>query len=271
MKAKNNRIERNKIMFNQMNQNTQGMEEVKEKDSLGGNLKNTGLYDAVIDLAYTTKADSGALGFAVVFKFEDGSTHRLQEWITSGDTKGNKPYYERDGKKIPLPGFTKISAITEMLMGKPLADFTDSDAETKTIKLWDGKQSKEVPTDVPMITALLGKKVKLGLLQVRTNKQEKQNGKYVNTAEDRTLNEADKVFNENGFTLQEIEANFDEPDFINKWKEKYGTKLVDRYKEIKGGASNTNKSSMFGDKGGQQSKPANSLFSKPDDSDSASE
>lgn len=258
-------------MFDQMNQNTQGMEEVKEKDSLGGNLKNSDLYDAVVDLAYTTKADSGALGFTIVFKLEDGSTQRLQEWITSGDAKGNKPYYERDGKKIPLPGFTKISAITEILMSKPLADFTDSDAETKTIKLRNKEQKKEIPTDVPMITGLIGKKVKIGLLQVRANKQEKQGKNYVDTAEERIFNEVNKVFNENGFTLEEIDANFDEPDFINKWLDKNKGKLDDRYKEIKGGASNTNKSSMFGDKGGQQSKPANSLFSKPSDSESDSE
>jgi hypothetical protein len=249
-------------MFNSMNQEAQNMDIPEEKDSFGGNVKETGLYPAIVDLAYVKPAASGALMFNVVFKYEDGSTTQLSECIQSGDAKGNKPYYVKDGKQIALPGFTKISAITELLMGKELAQFTDADAETKTIKLWDGKQSKEVPTDVQMVTALIGKKVQLGLHKVSTNKQAKQGNAYVDTNERRTINEVDKVFNEAGFTASELKAQAESPEWITKWAEKYGTEEIDKFKEVKGGTTKPSGGSMFNKPKEGDTAPTNSLFNK---------
>lgn len=224
-------------MFSQMNQSAQQMEKPEEKDSFGGNVKQTGVYPATIDLAFIKTAASGALMFNIVWLLEDGSKFSMQECIQSGNEKGNKPYYVKDGRQIALPGFTTISAITEMLMNKPLDQFQDSDAETKTIKLYDATQGKEVPQDVPFITALKGKQALLGLHCVETNKQVKQGNTYVDTNEKRTMNVLDKVFDANGFTLSERTAQLESPDWVNKWREKYGNETIDKFEEVKATAS----------------------------------
>lgn len=249
-------------MFNQMNQDAQKMETVVEKDSFGGNLQPTGLQKAVIDIAYVTNsAKSNAAMFNIVFKTDDGATLRMSECIISGDEKGNKPYYidKKTKKEVPLPGFTTISTICTLLIGKGLNEFTDADAVVKTIKLYDSKQSKEVPTDVKVIEALCGKKVQIGVLQVRGNKQDTN---YNDTSEERVYNRIDKVFDEKGFTATELQAQLEAPEWINAWAEKYGTAQVDEYKEVKpkaGMGAPKSGTSMFANNSGE-TKPTNSLF-----------
>lgn len=257
-------------MFSEMNQNANDMKKPEDKDTFGGSVKDTGIYPAEIDLAFIKKADSGALMFNITFLLEDKSKFSISECIQSGDAKGNKPYYidKKSQEKVALPGFTTISTITELLLGKSLDQFTDADVETKTINLYSAQHSKEIPQDVPFVTALKGLKVNLGLLKVVTNKQVKQGTSYVDTNEKREINELNKLFDAGGFTLSERKAQLEEPNWINEWKTKFGNETVDRFKEVKSSPSamkpQNQASGMFASKGGEQqaTNQGSSLFAQ---------
>jgi hypothetical protein len=126
-----------------------------------------------------------------------------------------------------LPGFTTVNDLALLTTGQPLAN---AETENKVIKLWNKEQEKEVPTEVPCITALHGKPVKLGILEEITFKQVKDaNGNYQDTSETRTSNVINKVFHAStGKTVNEYKAKVETAEFINKWKEKWDGKPNDK-------------------------------------------
>ena len=100
--------------------------------------------------------------------------------------------YQMMVQKNYLSGFTTVNDLALLTTGQLLANAT---TENKVIKIWNKDQAKEVPTEVPCITALHGKPIKLGILEEITFKQTKDaNGNYVDTAETRTSNVINKVF-----------------------------------------------------------------------------
>lgn len=238
---------------------TGGMEHVEERDSLGGGVLDGGVYPFRIEVAYTLKADSGALGFTTIFMNRDGQKITNTQYITGGDAKGNKPYYVRDGKKIPLPGYSHVDFMTDLLLNKPL---TQLESQEATLKIWNKDAGKEVPTKVTVYPELRGKDVLLGLTKVRENKSKKVGKDYVPTAEERVFNEVDKFFDaETGKTKTELRGG-EEATFIEKWKAKFEGQLVDKYKEIKGAPqSGATGGSPFGD---DSSSPSQSLFGDND-------
>lgn len=84
---------------------------------------------------------------------------------------------------------------------------------------------------------LVGKAIKLGILEVRENKSKKNDstGKYEPTNEERTYNTIDKFFRESDErTTEEIKGQIAKAEFINKWREKNADKLQDKYKPVTG-------------------------------------
>jgi len=63
-----------------------------------------------VDSAYLTKSQGGALAFNIKFVKENGSFIDMQEWIKSGDEKGNKSTYtdKKTGSERPLPGVNNM-------------------------------------------------------------------------------------------------------------------------------------------------------------------
>jgi len=70
-----------------------------------------------IDSAYIDKADSGAMSFNVKFVKENGAFIDMQEWIKSGEAKGNKSTYtdKKNGKEKPLPGIINVQHFLKIL------------------------------------------------------------------------------------------------------------------------------------------------------------
>lgn len=233
---------------------TSGMESVEERDSLGGRILEGGASVFKIEAAYTQKAKSGALMFYTMLVNGDGQKLTDTQCVASGDTKGNKPYYEKDGKKIPLPGYSHVEFMSDLILGKKLSELQSQEA---TIKLWNKDQGKEVPTKVTAYPELHGKKVMVGVKKIRDNKM--TGPRYdIPTAEERVYNEVDKYFDaETGKTKTELRGGSD-AEFLSKWRDKYEGKLVDNYTEVKGGAqSGATGSSPFGSDSGS---PSSSLF-----------
>jgi hypothetical protein len=199
-------------------------------DTLGvAYTKDTGLYPCIVDMAYLGKSAKGAMSLNLHLRLaSDNSIIRQTLWVTSGDAKGNRNFYINNGKKFLLPGMQLADQIAHITTGQELGDLTP---EPKTIKLWDRDAQAEKPTEVPVLTEMLNKKLVIGLLKIRKNRREQNaEGEYVPVRAERIYNEIDKVFHESGHSVTEKETGV-EAEFHQQWASKYGDRMVDNYDE----------------------------------------
>ena len=171
------------------NLKTDGLEQAK--DTLGGGfVKESGIYLATIKQMIGGSSENGALNVMVLATLPDGSEYRETIYVSNRE---GLPYYERDNKKIPLPGFTIIDDICMMTVGAPLSEVQ---WEEKTVKLYNRDAGAEVPTSANCIEGVTGEKVYLGIQKILANKTKKNDltNKYEDIAEERQYNSIDKVF-----------------------------------------------------------------------------
>ena len=214
----------------------------------GGFAWESGVYDAVVKMVHLHQADSKAVSFNVELENRDGKSLKETFWIKSGNEKGNKTYYTKDGKNYPLPGYSVAESLCIAATGLDLAECMKA-VEKKTIKIYNHEQGKEVPTEVPVIMDLLDKPVKVAVHQITENKRKKNDatGKYENTGETRTINECKFFGNTEGKTADEIKSK-SEAIMFDKWAEKNTGTVIDKTDKgasvpsaaaIMGGQSNT--------------------------------
>lgn len=187
------------------------------KDVLGGGfIVDSGVYAGEIKLAFAGVSKNGARSLTVHVQLDGGREFRETMYVTN--RKGEN-FYERDGKKNPLPGFTTANDLALLATGQDLAS---QDVEEKVVKLYDFDQKAEVPTKVQALTSLHGKRVQLGILRQTVDKKKADgNGNYVPTGETRDENVIDKVFHaETGKTVSEYTRQLDDAEFLPQWKEK---------------------------------------------------
>jgi len=207
--------------------------ETPNADTLGGGfVKPTGLYGCIVDLAYLSKAASGAMALNLHLKVaSDKSIIRQTLYVTTGDSKGNRNYYTTaEGKKKLLAGMAMGELISTITTEKPLAKHTP---EEKTVNLYDFTAQAEKPTKVDALTEMIGKPILVGLHKVRTNKVTKDGkGGYNTLAEERFVNEIDKVFYPDGASVTEKKAK--SPALFHKsWQDKYDADFVrEDYKAV---------------------------------------
>jgi hypothetical protein len=228
-----------------------------EEDRLGGAaLLDSGAYPAKVNLAWVTESSGGAMCINVNFNV-DGREVRQRFYATSGRAKGQKNYYEtKDGEKRYLPGYNIANALCLLTVGKELQAM---DHEKKVIKLYDPQAKAEVPTEVPVLTDLIGQEIILGVLRQTVDKVAKNDaGAYQPTGETREENEVDKLFrHRDSLTSAEIRAGVDEPKFLESWKAKWTGEIRDKST----GGAGTTKASAAGKTGtGGSGKPTESLF-----------
>jgi hypothetical protein len=213
------------------NLTTNGLEETQ--DRLGGGFRplESGAYTGKIKLAYAGKAASSNAQSVTIVLAHAGGEYRETFWITN---KEGKNYYERDGKKNALPGFSIVDDLCVVTTNKGLAQ---QGAEDKVVNLYDFDQKKEVPTSVPMLVELIGKEVTFGIRKELRNKQAKDgNGVYQDTAEEREENVTDKIFHyPSNLTVVEAKKGIQTPTFYGAWVERNKEQTRDR-RTIKDGA-----------------------------------
>lgn len=198
----------------------------QEKDTLGGGgfVWDTGLYDVVIDSVYMDQSKGGAYSLNFVFKTAEGKELRNTQYVTSGTAKGTRNYYEKDGKKHYLPGFTAANDIAVAATGKELSGL---EMEDKIVEIYDFDLKKKVPTTKPVFMEMIGKTFKLGVQKVKEYKNIKNDaGDYVPGPDIKEFNEVAKSFNNEGLTSVEAKAGITEPEFVNKWLERNGADFV---------------------------------------------
>lgn len=193
----------------------------QSQDTLGGGgAFDSDVYTGEIVLAYAGESSGGARSVTVHVDV-NGRTYRETIYVTSGKEKGQKNYYERGGKKVPLPGFTHANDLALLSTGQPLSAQT---MEEKVVELYNFDERKEVPTKVMAITSMMGKQVSLGILKNIEDKTKKNDstGAYEATGETRETNNIDKVFHaETGKTVSEFVAKAENAEFIEKWRAKF--------------------------------------------------
>ena len=200
----------------------------QEKDSIhrGFSALPSDLYKLAIKKAYVTKAKSGAVAVNIVFATAEGKEIRMQEYVLSGDAKGNKNYYEKDGIKYFLPGYNQINALALLTVGKELPQLK---TEKQKIMLYSYDAGQEVATEVDVFTELTNKVILAGVLHTIEDKTKKDDntGKYEPTGETREINTIDKFFHpESKKTVAEIKGKADAV-FVDKWVEAWKDKIND--------------------------------------------
>lgn len=216
----------------------------QEKDTLGGGsfeLLESDVYTLRVKNAYFTTSSGGAVGLKLELLVKDKGTsdnpyiYRETLWVTN---KQGQQYYERDGKKIPLPGFTHARNICLVCANKPLHQMKTTE---KIVKEYDSTAKAEVDKSVPVLSELEGKVFKGAILHTRANKmvQNQETKAWVETNEEAFSNSLAKVFTMDGRTLGEQLADKD-PEFMTKWLEKYKGKLNDKFKAGKSVSPSTN-------------------------------
>jgi len=213
-----------------------GTVQVIEKDTLGGGkfTLDSGVYEFTIKSMYPVKNKGGSTSMQLVletadkktfnpciyFMDKDGSMTTISNW---GDTKG---------KKVDTFGKQHLDAICRMAVGKSLVEVSASEEKKTVIKQF----TKDEKIQVDMYMDVIGKKVTLGILETRVNKQAQDaTGKYVPINEERIENSISKIFSNEGFTKEELDKKLTTPVFIEAWKEKFEGKLQDKFKAVVGG------------------------------------
>lgn len=211
--------------------------ESQDQDKLpqkGGFTLKTGIHDMIVDVAYLEKSAKGATCVCLNLKKTDGSktVYKHKIYITTGDKKHNRYYFTtKEGKKVELAGYALGNLVSQITAGKDLRDLT---SEKKMVKVWDFEASEEKAKEFPVLTELNGKKLRVGMLEVRDNKMvHLGGGKFKKIAKDRNFNEISKVFHIDGMTVAEKKADATAPEFIKTWMGEYPDgKVDDRYTPI---------------------------------------
>lgn len=251
------------------NLSNDGLEE--SQDRLGGYApKETDIYSGTVSNAFVGTAQSGAMNITFMFDF-GGTEYRETVYITNKDGQNYFLGKDKDGKptgkKNPLPGFTIADDICVCAAGAPLSEL---EPEEKIVKIYNPESKKEEPKSVPVITALLGKPISLAIFKVLENKSKKNDstGEYEDTAEERTVNQIEKVFHtETKMTTVEARNGQTEGKFWDAWLEKNKGQVKDKrsIKDGQGGATGAPKSNRpvgGPPQAGNAGAPRKSLFGK---------
>lgn len=227
------------------------------RDSVGNYIRSSDLYPCTITMAYLLKSKGGALGVHCTFKDATDVEYKQSLWITSGTAKGGKNYFERNGKKTYLPSFSTFQDICLLTVGKQPPNMQTED---KLLKIWNSEQRAEVPTTVPVLMELLGKKVTLGILEITedvTTKDE-ATSKYLPTGETKQINDINRVFrSKDNLTSVEIQGKVTEAEFYKLWSDKWKDVVQMKAKGVKK-ADKGMQSASFGETA--KIPPVDSLF-----------
>jgi hypothetical protein len=218
-------------LFNNMK--TDGLEE--SQDRLGGGFQalESGIYEGTVKAFYAGESKGGAMSLTLIADIGGGKEYKETVYITNKQ-KQNFFVNKDSGKKSPLPGFTVANDICLIACGSELSEL---ETEEKIVKIYDYEQKKEIPTAVPMVMAVVGKKVALGIVKTLENKTVKndQTGEYEPTADTREVNSIDKVFSpEFKMTVAEARQQKTAPEFWDAWKKRNDGQTRDK-RDIKDG------------------------------------
>lgn len=187
----------------------------KPEDSVGGFAPlASDVYSGTVTAAYAVESkseDSEALAVKLEVTLDTGRKVTNQVWVTGAD--GNV-YSEYEGKKRYKAGYLLIDSLA-LIATEGEAGILDLETEEIIVKV--KRDGNEVNEKVQSFFDLIGAKVQVGIISTTKYKQNFVDGEWIETEETITLPEISQIFSEDGFTLNELEAEAEEPEFINEW------------------------------------------------------
>ncbi|AHC56575.1 putative single-stranded DNA-binding protein [Achromobacter phage JWDelta] len=216
-------------LFGNLKEKTQNMEAARDSVGGGGFVIDADAYEMTLKVAYVGQSKGGANFMSLIFD-RDGTDYREDVYFTSSKEKGQLPYYVKNDKQFPLPGYSIVSDLCLILGGTSLED---TEFEEKTVNVYDFDAKKELPKSVMVPVELLGKKIIVGVQRTTENKQVKDaSGNYVNSGETRDVNNIDKLFDlESKMTVLEALNQAEKPVFYDTWIEANKGKVRDNTKK----------------------------------------
>lgn len=203
--------------------NTDKMEDAV--DSVGGGdfIKDSGIYKMGIVHAYLQTSKKGSIGVNLTMRHSDEKKTEFNTtiYMTGGLEKGQNPFYVKNGKEFPLPGFTTMNDIVNIVT-KGASGINNTPRSTKTVEVYDFAAGKKLPKEVEMIDCLSKVMLNVGLVKKHVNKF--KDGKP--TSETQYRNEISLVMDTEKRTLREIGAN-SIPQFYKDWDEKYDGVVIE--------------------------------------------
>ena len=242
------------------NLTTEGME--KAEDVVGGGNFDpvpTGIHDAIVKLAYAITSAGGAKGVSLIL---DIGGKEVRETVYVTKKTGENFYIDKnDNKRRPMPGFTTIDELCLLTTETHLAEV---EMENKMVKIYNKEAGGEVPTEVPVITPMLGQSVKVAMFRKIENKTEKNtnSGIYEPTNESRTINDIVKFMHpETSRTVNEYMQEIEEPVWATEWSNRFGDKDLNKFKVIEGGGAGSSGTGTPGSAGTSgEATPKKKLF-----------
>ena len=204
--------------------------EIQDIERAGGigYIWKSGVHKAIIKMAYLDQAKSDAISLNVVMENADGQTMKEALWIRSGTKKGNKSYYEKDGKMFPLPGYSAANSLCIAATGTDLPTVMDS-LEKKMVKIYDYEAKKEIPQEKPTAMVLIGKSITVAVFETLEDKNTKgDDGGYRPSGDTRRGNESKFFGNAEGFSASEIESKAETAVKLTAWAEANTDRVLDK-------------------------------------------
>jgi hypothetical protein len=218
-----------------------------DKDVVGGQGKNfkapSDVYEMTIEYAYETESKGGAIG--VVLKLVNEAVEHTETLWVQG--KNGQNYYEHDGKRNYIPGFTAANDLTRLTLD---AEISEVDTEERVLELYDFDKKTKVPVTVNMLDALVGESVVVAIKQAKEDN-------FNTPSESRLSSSITKFFQvDTKRTVEECIAGIEEGAFVEAWLKQHKDVIDDKRKLSKGeveGATAGNveaapKKSFFGKK-----------------------
>ena len=202
-------------------------------DVIGGGLFDAGMHEGTVKLAYAGKSQNSDSQSITVVIDVNGKELRDTFWITK--QTGENYYTDKQDPSIkrPLPGYTTADDLCLLTTGMPLSEQT---VEDKVVKIYNYDEKKDVPTNVPVLTDVIGHKIIAGVIRQIVDKNQKDtSGKYVPTGETREENVIDKLFHaETHKTVTELREQMETAEFFDKWEAKNTGQVRNKAKGAQG-------------------------------------
>ena len=207
-------------------------------DRVGGGFEAipTDIYEGTVKLAYVSKAAQSKASAVNLILLIDGKEQAFQVYVTNKNGENFYTDKENPTKKIPNSSF---EIIDDLCLLTTNAGLIDQDHEEKVVKIYNYTERKEIPTQVPCLTALHGQPVKVAIQRQIVDKEKKDDsGEYKPTGETRTKNELIKfVQPDTNMTVNEYRAELTSAEWYPAWLSKNKGKDRDMSTKTAGGAS----------------------------------
>lgn len=190
----------------------------------------SGVYEECIVTAAYLLNDVENKRVQQIMEYEVNGAEITETFTVMMDGKQTAPD-KKTGKEKLLWGRALAKEVNFLLASMDIDNLTKV---KKVIQLYSFTERKKVDTTVVELSELIGKPINLAILKIRKNKMEKKGDKFVNTAEEKILNQIKKhARNSDGKTMAEITAQ-SSAEFMAEWQSTYKGKMLDQYKPVPG-------------------------------------